>query len=40
MDNTHEDTNLVDTQEQNIEYSEVEQEELFEYTNGNTINEE
>ena len=39
MQNTHEDTNLIDTQEQNIEDAEVEQEELFEYTTENMITE-
>ena len=29
MDNTYEDTYIIDTQEQNIEYAEDEQEELF-----------
>ena len=39
MENTHEYTNIIDTQEQNIEDAEVEQEELFEYTTENMITE-
>ena len=37
MYNTHEDTHLIDTQEQIIEDYGVEQEELFEDKNENTI---
>ena len=37
MDNTHEDTHLMDTKEQIIEYFQVEQEELFEDKNENTV---
>ena len=40
MDNTHEDTHLMDTKEQIIEYFQVEQEELFEDKNDNMITEE
>ena len=40
MENTHEDTYLIDTQEQKREDAEYEQEELFEDTNENTITEE
>ena len=39
MDNTHTNTNLINTQEQYIEYYDVEQEELFEDTNDNLITE-
>ena len=39
MENNHEYTNIIDTQEQNIEDAEVEQEELFEYTTENMITE-
>ena len=38
--NTHEDTNLIDKQEQNTEDAEVEQEDLFEEKNENKITEE
>ena len=40
MNNTHEDTNLIDTQEQNIEDAEAEQEEFFEGKDENMITEE
>ena len=40
MYNIHEDTDIIDTQEQDIEDSEVEQEELFEDANYNLITEE
>ena len=40
MENTHEDTYLIDTQEQDIENNEVEQEEFHENTNDDLITEE
>ena len=40
MDNTHEDTHLIDTQEPNIEDSEIEKEKFFEDTNEIKISEE
>ena len=40
MENSHEYNHLIDTQEQNIEYAEVEKEELFEEKNENKITEE
>ena len=40
MENDHEDTNCINTQEQNMEDAEVDQEEWFEYENENIISEE
>ena len=39
MENTHQDTHIIVTQEWNIEDAEFEQEEIFEYTNENMTNE-
>ena len=40
MENTHEDTHLIDTQEQDMENTEVKQEELYKDTNYDLITEE
>ena len=40
MENTHGDTNIIDTQEQYIEYLEAEQKEFSEDKNDNFITEE
>ena len=40
MKNTHEDTPLIDTQEQDIENTKVEQDELYENTNDDLITED
>ena len=40
MENTHEDTHLIDTQEQDMENNEIEQDKLYEDTSDELINKE
>ena len=40
MEHTHEDTHIIDTQEQYMEKNDIEQDEFYEETNDNLITEE